>query len=862
MNDIEFSVLEAQQSIHELIAQQHSLEQTLNAIVDWASIMVPGALVSIMRFHPATNCLSLMPSPFFSDHFFRTMQNIQVVENMGTCGTAAYTKQLIITNNIQEDPRWAGFHEIAEEEGVHACWSMPILTSENELLGTFATYHRTSATPTEAAQHNLARAAALVALAVVRHRDTESHQALSEWHRALFSNHPDGVFTFDLDGHFQTCNAALERITGYSVDNLHGLHFNLFVEPDYRSLTQLAFDKAKKGEAITYETMGTHALGHPYFLEITNFPVNIQGEIVGVYGLCRDITERKHQEADLRLLKRGIEASPNGMLMVDVNRPDMPVIYANPAFSEMTGYEHDEVIGRNCRFLQGENTAPEMLDVIRHGLRHRSEINVELINYRKDGTPFWNHLLISPVFDKDGLCTHFIGTQQDITHQKEQEARITYQATHDLLTSLPNEVSFQAALRNALIVGGESGGLVGVLYLDLDGFKPINDELGHHVGNEVLTTIAKRLTDLTDLTAPEATVARLVGDEFGLLIPSYSNQKEVIELAERILVALEQPIDIDGQMVHISASIGIACNCMPLDAPHELLQFADIARDRAKRQGKNTWQWHSGQNSERSQHSVNLRHDLHTALRENQFEIYYQPLVDAVTGRIRSVEALVRWHHPDKGIISPGDFIPLAEQTGQIVPLGLWILKQACIEIADLNTHRERGLRVAVNISSLQFIRNGFLDDVRSILKETGLPPQLLELEVTESVLLDGAGPVIELMETLKTLGVRVALDDFGTGFSSLSYLRDLPTHKVKLDRSFVAETTTDRRVAAIVQGVITMAHHMDMIVVAEGIETRAQQEDLARRHCDILQGYLFARPMPLAELKKIPDILPADPAT
>jgi len=260
-------------------------------------------------------------------------------------------------------------------------------------------------------------------------------------------------------------------------------------------------------------------------------------------------------------------------------------------------------------------------------------------------------------------------------------------------------------------------------------------------------------------------------------------------------------------------------------------------------------------------YSVSLRHDLHAALNENQFEIYYQPLVDGVTGRMRSVEALVRWHHPTRGVVAPGEFISLAEQTGQIVPLGLWILRQACAEMADFNTNRERALRVAVNISSLQFIRDGFLDDVRRVLNETGLPPQLLEMEVTENVLLDGAESVIELMETLKTLGVRMVLDDFGTGYSSLSYLRDLPVHKVKLDRSFVEKTTTDHRMAAIVQAVITMSHHMDMIVVAEGIETREQQEDLARRHCDILQGFLFARPMPLAELKKLPDLLPVNTA-
>jgi EAL domain-containing protein (putative c-di-GMP-specific phosphodiesterase class I) len=278
-------------------------------------------------------------------------------------------------------------------------------------------------------------------------------------------------------------------------------------------------------------------------------------------------------------------------------------------------------------------------------------------------------------------------------------------------------------------------------------------------------------------------------------------------------------------------------------------------------QCRNTWQWYSGHKAEHHWLSVNTRHDLYAALKENQFEIHYQPLVDAVTGQIRSVEALVRWHHPTRGMVSPGEFIPLAEQTGQIVPLGLWILQQACTEMTDFNAHRGQALPVAVNISSRQFVRDGFLDDVRRVLNETGLPPQLLEMEVTESVLLDGDKPVIELMETLKTLGVRMVLDDYGTGYSSLSYLQDLPVHKVKLDRSFVEKITTDHKMAAIVEAVITMTHHMDMTVVAEGVETREQQEDLARRHCDILQGFLFAWPMPLAELKMLPDLLPANPA-
>ncbi|MBS3803566.1 MAG: EAL domain-containing protein [Oleiphilaceae bacterium] len=855
ISDVELSLLEAQQGIHELIAQQQPVEETLEAIANWVSNMMPGALISIMGFDPETDTLSLLASPRFSERYFQSLQNFPVGPGEGTCGTAAFTKQLVITDNIQKDPRWNGFHDIAEAEGLRACWSVPILASAGELLGTFATYYRAPASPTAEARRNLARSAALTALAIIRHRDAEDHFALSEWHRTLFANHPDGVFTFDLEGHFLSCNRAVENISGYPAEQILGIHFNRLVEPDYRAQNQAAFDRARSGDVITYETMGAHASGNAYFLEITNFPVMIRGKIVGVYGICRDISDRKQQDSELRQLQRGVEASPHGVLMSDALSPDMPVVYANPAFTEITGYPHEEIVGFNCRFLQGEETAPEAIEAVRQGIRQQTEVNVVLLNYRKDGMPFWNHLLISPVFDQAGTCTHFISSQQDITRQREQDAQISYQMNYDQLTGLPNQAAFQESLSHALSDNSSRGSLA-AMHLDLDGFRPINEGLGHHVGNEVLKIVASRLKDLA---GPDVTVARLGGDEFSLLVPGYTDPAEVVQLAEKLLAGLAQPIEAEDQMVHISASIGIACNCTPLDSPHELRQFADLALDRAKRQGRNTWQWYSGEKAELSRHSVALRQDLHTALTENQFELYYQPLVDADTGRMRSVEALVRWHHPCRGMVSPAEFIPLTEQTGQIVPLGLWILRQACAEMVDFNAHQKRELRVAVNISSLQFIRDGFLDDVLRILEETGLPPQLLELEVTESVLLDGAEPVIELMQTLKAMGIRVALDDFGTGFSSLSYLRNLPTHQVKLDRSFVQETATDHRIAAIVQGVITMAHHMDMMVVAEGIETRAQQEDLARRHCDILQGYWFARPMPLAELKKLPELLPVD---
>lgn len=851
----EFSFLEAQQRIHELIAQQSSLKEISVAIADWMAMVVPGGLVAIMRFDPDRNSLDLVPHPRFSDSYINSMQDVPVGPAGGTCGHAAARRTLVITEDISTDPRWQDFREVALAEGLAACCSTPIITGKGELLGTFAVYYRTPTAPSADEQRSLTRGAGLTALALLRDRDIHDHLALSQWHQTLFNNTPDGVYTFDLQGHFQSCNTALERIAGYSEQQILGIHFNDFVDAGHRAITQSSFDRACRGESVSYETTAIRADGEVYSLEVSNFPVIINGEIVGVYGICRDITERKEQETELRMLKRGVESSPHGILMVDAKQPDMPVVYANPAFKSITGYGDDEILGRNCRFLQGPETDPVNLEVIRTSLRNRTDADVVLRNYRKDGTPFWNRLLISPVFDNGNNCTHFIGIQQDITREKEQEAQLQYQASHDALTGLPNQISFSQALSDALDSHRGRPGQLVTLALNLDSFKPINEALGHPVGDQVLVAVAHRLNGFVN---PNTYVARLAGDEFGVLLTHQAGHEAVMALADRILESLAQPIETSSQMVHLSASIGIASNALRLEIAEELIRYADLALQGAKRQGRNTWHWYRGEKLESTKHSVALRHDLLKALQQDQFEVHYQPIVEATSGRIQCVEALVRWQHPELGMISPGEFIPLAEQTGQIVALGQWIMKQACREVSVLNAHREHTLPVAVNISSMQFHREGFFEFIRETLHETGLDPRLLELEVTESVLLDGAGPVIALMGKLKDMGIRVALDDFGTGFSSLSYMRDLPTHKVKLDRSFVQNTATDHRIAAIVQGVITMAHHMDMSVVAEGVETREQQEELARRKCDLLQGYYFARPMPMAELRKLPDVLPA----
>ncbi|MGQ4879108.1 EAL domain-containing protein [Billgrantia sp. LNSP4103-1] len=850
----DFAVLEAQQSIHELIAQKAPLEQTLEALADWVGFQLPGAVVAFMRFDPVRCTLSLISRQGFSRTFSDRLQNVPVGPDAASFGEAALHRRQSITEDIQSEACWESYRRVALAEGLRSCWSCPVMTTQGELLGTFSTFFHEARAPSELSRRRLRQAAAMVALAIVRDRDNRHHRTLAEWHRSLFAFHPHAVYEFDLEGRFKRGNIAQESITGCTEEELTGRHFSEFVAPGYRELTQAAFDAAKAGASRQYETIGVHVDGHTCYLEVTNLPVVVDGEIVGVYGICQDITQRKRQEAELKLLKRGIEASPNGIVMADASQPDLPLVYANEAFCQLSGYALNEVLGRNCRFLQGDQTHAEDVAAIQKAISARTDVQVTLTNYRSDGEPFWNRLTISPVFDAEGCCTHFIGIQEDITQQRSQEARIAYQATHDMLTDLPNRSALEARLEHEFRLSQRHQELLAVMYLDLDGFKAINDGLGHAVGNQLLMAVADRLRRQLDRAG---TLARITGDEFAFLMPGFANRAEVGCAAERILKILEQPFEIDGRALHISASIGVACSEEDIQDAHELLQHADLAVEAAKLQGRNTWQWYQGEDRLNSSDDVLIRQDLHTALREEQFELYYQPIVDAVSGQIRSVEALVRWRHPRLGMVSPGLFIPIAEKTGQIIPLGRWVLRQACQNLADLHATGERVFPVAVNISSLQFRREGFLDDVQRILRETGLPPELLELEMTESILLGGAEQAIEMIRALRGMSISVALDDFGTGFSSLSYLRDLPIQKVKLDRAFIRDILTNSSDAAIVQGIIAMAHHMGLTVVAEGVEEFGQQQDLVRRECDLLQGYFFARPMPLSALVLLPDRLP-----
>lgn len=566
-------------------------------------------------------------------------------------------------------------------------------------------------------------------------------------------------------------------------------------------------------------------------------------------GLTALAVEKYRDRRALRTLERSVEASNNGVLIADASLPDHPIVYCNQAFHKITGYTPEEILGRNCRLLQGEGTDSHTVATVRRHLAEQREVHVTLRNYRKDGTAFWNDLHISPVRDRGGKLTHFVGLLNDISERIAHEEQLTYNASHDQLTGLPNRSMLEDRLTHDFSLAKRHDYRVAVLFVDLDDFKPVNDTLGHDLGDQVLVEVALRLK--RGLRATD-TVARLGGDEFVVVLPDVPSEQEALTKAETLLSSLARPYQIAGHEIYLTASIGIALSNESTVCPHELIRHADMAMYQAKQKGHNNCQFFTRDITQVLSDRIAMRGELQEALAADQLQLYYQPLLDRER-RLVAIEALLRWPHPQRGFISPATFIPLAESTGQIIPMSEWVLERACRDIQTLTQTWTReslsNVRVAVNLSPLQFHRANFISHLDDTLQRVGLAAQRLDVELTERIFMEDASTAIAILKRLREMGVGVAIDDFGTGFSSLAYLRALPANKVKIDRTFINAVATNPHDEAIVRGIVAMAHYMGLEVVAEGVETEEQWQCLMDLGCDTFQGYLLARPMPLDQL-------------
>jgi diguanylate cyclase (GGDEF)-like protein/PAS domain S-box-containing protein len=568
-----------------------------------------------------------------------------------------------------------------------------------------------------------------------------------------------------------------------------------------------------------------------------------------------NVTDRKHGRKSARaraapaakpsLIAKVMDHLAEAVVILDA---EFRVASVNPAFTAITGYTAKDVTGRAPPFLPALRRDKGLYAAMRTALAGAGRWEGEVWDARRNGEAYAERLSIAAIADDDGRVQHYAAVITDVTRRKQDEERIRYQANFDALTGLPNRALFLDRLTQALPTMARAGARLGLMFIDLDGFKLVNDTLGHDFGDHLLREAAVRLGKCV---RSGDTVARLGGDEFTVIMPNLHEPRDAPLVANRVLEALAKPFDLKGHEAFVSASIGITI--FPDDArdANGLLRNADTAMYRAKEQGKANFQFYTADLNREVKERLIVKNGLGKALERNEFSLYYQPKLDLKSGRITSVEALMRWHNRDLGMVSPARFIPVLEETGLVVEVGAWAIRTACAQHKAWKDAGLPPLRVAVNLSARQLREISFVSVLESALKESGVGPNGLEIEITESMLMSDSARTVVALRDLSDMGVRIAMDDFGTGYSSLSYLRRFPIDTIKIDRSFVADIVSNPDDAEIIRTIITMGQTLNRWIVAEGVETEEQMALLKGYTCDEIQGYYLSPPLPADKLTR-----------
>nr|WP_285228693.1 EAL domain-containing protein [Planococcus sp. ISL-110] len=662
-------------------------------------------------------------------------------------------------------------------------------------------------------------------------------------YRSLFKHNPDGVYSMDATGQLMDINQSLEGILGYSLEELNTMTFHVVVDLDHLEITNQKFQKALEGMPQNYETVGIRKNGVKIPLEITNIPIIVGEKIIGVYGIAKDISKEKEA---LSLLKENEEKYRS---LFDYNLDAVFEIGqdgfftdANNMTEKLTGYSKEELLTLpfsefiaqdlekvNTFFTQVLGSIPVTFEqLIRNKNGEFIEVDISAVPKRKKGE-------VNGIF----------AIVRDVTEKKQTQKKINELAFTDQLTGLPNRHWFYQNLREVVRRAKEQRQTIAILLVDFDNFKDINDMLGHQGGDLFLKQVSTRVQDSL---MKHAAISRIGGDEFIIVVVDVT-EEDVRQLAEQILEDMKQPVFLLGQEIVITLSIGISIQPICISDEETLIRQADLAMYSAKAKGKNNYQFFTEDLNEQVTRKLQLEKALHNALKQDEFQLYYQPQVDLRTGNLVGFEALIRWNSPT-GLVSPEEFIPLAEETGLILPIGEWVIKEACRQMKEWEKEGRSKVKVSVNVSARQFQDGAFGWKVKQILEKENVDPRYLEIEITESVMMDIEESSL-LIQELKKLGVKIAIDDFGAGYSSLNVIKNVEIDTLKIDKSLIDEVLSNRRNLFILTAIIDVGKNLNAQVVVEGIELEEQVNAL--KEFDVVgQGYFYSRPLPAKQLEQI----------
>ncbi|CAA7613994.1 EAL domain-containing protein [Magnetospirillum sp. UT-4] len=658
--------------------------------------------------------------------------------------------------------------------------------------------------------------------------------------RAVFENAGIGVVLADAGGWFVEANPAFCAMVGYTEDELRKVTFRDITHPDDAHLLDDMRAEMFRGERDSYVYTKRYVAkdGRVLWARVTVSAVPDGAEVRYNVGVVEDVTERKRLEDQMRMAATVFESSGEGLFVTDA---ESRIVHVNPAFTEITGYAAEDVLGRTPTVLSSGRHGPDFYRQMWDSLDASGRWQGEIWDRRKTGEMFAGWQNIAAVRDAEGKVSNYVAVLSDITTRKQVEERLSYAANHDPLTHLPNRTLFQERLSRAMARAQRNQTMVALLFIDLDHFKEVNDSQGHLAGDLLLQQVAERLSGCT---RQGDTVARLAGDEFTVILEDVQDPRDAAVVAHKVLHALAEDFDLSGSTARISSSIGVSL--FPVDAGdmQTLVKLADAAMYQAKHLGRNGCQFHSESVNAQAFERLALESGLRLALERGEFVLHYQPVFDLAGGRIIAVEALLRWIHPDVGMVGPNQFLALAEETGLIVDIGRWVLAEACRQAEGWRHSGRSDLKLHVNLSGRQLREANLVEAVAMALESSGLPPGALVLEVPEASVVDKGHDPSALFNRFAALGVGLAIEEFGSGYSSFAFLRRLPATDIKVSQTFVRNVGKSAGDTEIVAAIMAVAKGMHLPVVACGIETGEQLAQLAALGCDAVQGFLLARPM------------------